>query len=524
MSLGVSPDVLSDLHDLICANVDLVGTVCAQAATLPANEYHSKTLIREDLGEPKDEDNPNNAWAWRTKVVDTQAAQNGKLAGLTVVLKDNVSLKGVPMRNGSKIFDGYIPHEDAVVAQRILAAGGTIVGKAHCEDLCLSGGSFTNHYVTVTNPIDGTCQAGGSSSGSAALVGAGAVDLAIGGDQGGSIRIPSSWCGVVGLKPTWGRVPYTGIHAIEPTFDHTGPIAKTVHGAALFLDVLAGPSPLDHRTRGAPSVPPGSTQFADASMRGEIGGIRIGVLKEAFGLKEVFGADGSDPKVDATVRSVASLLGKNEGAIVSEVSVPLHSSAGAIWTAIGAETLYETMYKKGGNSIAVRSEASHAMAIAASRGLHSHTADLSLTNKLFLLLGEHLRATSHGTVAACGRQMGFALTEAYEKALQSVDVLVMPTTPMRAQKIPNESIGTMKYIAEALKMIANTAAFNITGHPAITLPVKVGNEKLPAGFMIVGKPWDEATILQVAAVVEKLQKVSSPEEFGEGDDRGDAAQ
>ena len=135
-------------------------------------------------------------------------------------------LAGVPMLNGSAVFEGYVGEVDATVATRLLEAGAEIDGKAHCEDLCLSGGSHTNVRGPVHNPHRRGYSAGGSSSGSAALVGAGAVEMAIGGDQGGSIRMPSAFCGTVGMKPTYGLVPYTGICPIEPTVDHVGPITR----------------------------------------------------------------------------------------------------------------------------------------------------------------------------------------------------------------------------------------------------------------------------------------------------------
>ena len=149
--------------------------------------------------------------------------------------------------NGSATLEGHIAESDATIVSRILAAGGRITGKATCEDLCLSGGSYTSLPGPVRNPHDQTKQSGGSSSGSGALVAAGEVDLAIACDQGGSIRIPSCWCGVVGLKPTHGLVPYSGIFSMEPSFDHCGPVAKTVADCALFLQVLAGRDGLDTR-------------------------------------------------------------------------------------------------------------------------------------------------------------------------------------------------------------------------------------------------------------------------------------
>jgi amidase len=165
---------------------------------------------------PPPEDNPLGAWYWQT---DIRGAPSGPLAGKTVAIKDNVCVAGVPMMNGTAVLEGYVPEVDATIVTRILDAGGTIRGKAVCESLCFSGGSHTSDTGPVRNPYDSSRTTGGSSSGSAALVAAGEVDLAIGGDQGGSIRIPSCWCGVYGLKPSYGLVPYTGVFRLSRSPD-----------------------------------------------------------------------------------------------------------------------------------------------------------------------------------------------------------------------------------------------------------------------------------------------------------------
>ena len=222
-----------------------------------------------------------------------KGAPAGKLAGKTVVLKDNVCLAGVPMMNGASTLEGYMPDIDATIVTRILDAGGTIVGKAHCEYFCFSGGSHTNASGPVHNPRKMGYSAGGSSSGSAALLGAGEVDMAIGGDQGGSIRIPAAYCGVYGMKPTHGLVPYTGIMPIEITLDHTGPMTRNVADNALLLEVLAGEDGLDPRQY-APKVAPYTK-----SLDGGVKDLKIGVVKEGFGLPN------SERDVDAKVKQAA---------------------------------------------------------------------------------------------------------------------------------------------------------------------------------------------------------------------------
>src|SRR5690349_6859914 len=219
-------------------------------------------------------DNPLGAW-YVTCAITTAAA--GPLAGRTVGIKDNIAVAGVPMMNGSALVEGYVPDADATVVARLLRAGATIAGKAVCEDLCFSGASHTAATGPVRNPWDRTRTTGGSSSGSAALVASGAVDLAIGGDQGGSVRLPAAFTGIVGHKPTHGLVPYTGAFPIEQTLDHLGPMTRTVADAALVLDVIAGPDGLDPRQRRHGDRP----SFTDELSRAATG-LRVGVLTEGF--------------------------------------------------------------------------------------------------------------------------------------------------------------------------------------------------------------------------------------------------
>src|SRR5690606_28239957 len=268
---------------------------------------------------PPPEENPLNAWYVRTRIA---GAADGPLAGKRVAVKDNVCVAGVPMMNGSSTLEGYVPEVDATVVARLLDAGAEIAGKAHCEAFCLSGGSHTNATGPVRNPRRPSHGAGGSSSGSAALVAAGEVELAIGGDQGGSIRIPSAFCGTVGMKPTHGLVPYTGAMPIEITIDHLGPITANVEDNARMLEVMAGPDGLDPRQGPMPA----ERRYVDG-LEGGVAGLRIGVLGEGFGLPN------SDPVVDDQVREAARTFAKL-GAHVRDVSVPMHAVGPAIWTGI----------------------------------------------------------------------------------------------------------------------------------------------------------------------------------------------
>ena len=194
------------------------------------------------------------------------------------MLKDNVCVAGVPMMNGASTLEGYVPEVDATVVTRILDAGGTILGKAHCEYFCLSGGSHTNATGPVHNPHKMGYSAGGSSSGSAVLVALGEADMAIGGDQGGSIRMPASFCGIYGMKPTHGLVPYTGIMPIEIYVDHTGPMTATVRGQRAAARGHRRP-----RRLRPPPVRAARCIRTRELLERRRRGLRIGVVKEGFG-------------------------------------------------------------------------------------------------------------------------------------------------------------------------------------------------------------------------------------------------
>ena len=269
---------------------------------------------REVRERPLAEPDPLNAIVRRCRVRGTGV---GPLAGKRLGIKDNVAIAGVPLSCGSRFLGHFVPDRDATIVRRILDAGGEIVAILNMENLALTARGDCSAFGTVVNPHDPTRLAGGSSGGSAAALFYDDIDLTIGGDQGGSIRVPASWCGVVGFKPTHGLVPYTGIVGIDPTIDHAGPMARTVADTALLLDVIAGFDPDDPRQHRRSPAPPYREALAT-----RLDGVRVGLLREGFGLAI------SEPDVDETVRAAARDL-TALGATVREVSVPLHPIAGA---------------------------------------------------------------------------------------------------------------------------------------------------------------------------------------------------
>ena len=432
---------------------------------------------------PQPQDNPLNAWYWRSEIT---GAASGPLRGKTVAIKDNVCVAGVPMMNGSHVLEGYVPEVDATIVTRILEAGGTILGKAVCENFCFSGGSHTCATPPVRNPHDPTRTTGGSSSGSGALVATGEVDLAIGGDQGGSIRIPSSWCGICGLKPTYGLVPYTGAFPIEATVDHLGPMARTVADLALLLEVLAGPDGLDPRQSA------GLTGEAySQALTGDVHGLRVGVVAEGFGWPELSEAD-----VDASVRSAADALAQL-GAEVTPVSIPWHRDGRHIWNAIAIEGA--TLLMVLGNSMGSNWKGHYTTSLldAYARGRRARVNDFPETVKNVMLLGRYMQERYHGRYYAKAQNLARRLRAAYDEALHGHDLLLMPTLPMKATGIPAADASREESVTRALEMIPNTCPFDVTGHPAISVPCAM-SEGLPVGLMLVGRLGEDATVLRAA--------------------------
>ena len=434
---------------------------------------------------PTPEENRYGAWYVKAEI---EGAAQGPLKGKRIALKDNICLAGVPMMNGASTMEGYVPDVDATIVTRILDAGGTIAGKTVCEYFCFSGGSHTSATGPVHNPHRMGYSAGGSSSGSAAVVAAGEVPMALGGDQGGSIRIPASFCGIYGMKPTHGLVPYTGIMPIELTLDHTGPMTATVEDNALLMEVLAGPDGLDPRQYGgAPK------RYREALARGAAQ-LRIAVVEEGFRHAQ------SQPQVDAVVHEAAERF-RGLGATVDSVSVPLHRLGSAIWLPVAAEGALMQMML--GNGFGFNWQGLYVTSMLDFHsGWRSRADELSDTLKNTMLLGQYMVTRYRGHYYAKAQNLVRRLRAAYDEVLSQYDLLLMPTLPIVATPLPEPNAPVGQILQRGFEMLANTAQFDCTHYPAMSLPCGMV-DGLPVGMMLVAKALDEETIYRAAAAFER---------------------
>jgi amidase len=425
---------------------------------------------------PSRAEDPLNAVVRRCRV---KGAAAGRLAGKRIGLKDSVCVAGIPASGGSHVLQGYVPDIDATIVGRMLDAGAEIVAMLNMDDFALSGDGRTSAYGATLNPHDPAYCSGGSSSGSAAALYYDWVDITIGTDQGGSIRIPASWSGTVGLKPTYGLVPYTGVMSIDPSLDHVGPMARNVRDVALMLEVIAGKDPLDQRQREVPVEP--YTEKLD----GGVAGLKLAVVREGFELP------GAQPDVNQAVCGAVEAL-KRLGARAEEVSIPAHREASNLLWGIVAEG----MMRLGQTGLqSTHFNGLYNPGLADFFGAHwaERAAREASTVKLMVVLGEFLARRGYGRIYAKAQNHRAALTAAYNGVLANFDALVMPSTPMKANRQDEQS---------PYSMITNTAPFDITGHPGLNVPCAMAGG-LPVGMMLIGRHFDDATLLRIGYAFEQ---------------------
>ena len=433
---------------------------------------------------PSRQEDPFNAVIRRCAL---RGAASGKLAGKRFGLKSNISVAGMPLTCGSLVLDGYAPETDATIVTRLLDAGAQVVANLNMDNFALSGAGNTSSYGAVLNPHNPEHLAGGSSGGSAAALYYDYIDITIGGDQGGSIRIPASWCGVVGLKPTHGLVPYTGIVGIDHTYDHAGPMARTSADVALTLEVIAGKDPLDPRQGEVPVQP-----YTEALERGA-SGLRIGVVTEGFG------HDVSEADVDAAVRKALRVF-NDLGAQTTDVSIPEHTEGpGIVWSLLVEGNA--ALFRSNGMGYHWQGLYNPELATTIGKFRKAQSNDLPPTMKLVLLIGTYMAERYHGATYAKAQNLRRVLRASYDRVLEQVDLLAMPTTPMKAHRYrPDTDIEGL--ISYGWNMVGNTAPFDMTGHPSISIPCGKSNG-LPVGLMLTGRHFDDATLLRAAHAFEQ---------------------
>jgi amidase len=432
-----------------------------------------------------DQPDPYNCFASRCSVGPTG---DGPLSGLDIGLKDNISVAGVPMSLGSAVMAGYVPDTDAAVVTMLLAAGARIVGKLRMDAFSFGSegfGSGLDPGGRCDNPAAPGHLSGGSSSGAAVATAAGLVDAALGGDQGGSVRVPAAWCGVVGLKPTRGSVPDSGVVGLEPTIDSIGPISRSARQAALVLQAV--------RRAGAVGRDP------DPGWPGpgeDLAGLRLGLLREGFG------HPGGDQGVDAAVHEGVRRL-TERGATARWISVPEHHkgpAVGYLLQLLGACVLFGSRgYPNAGG------DASPALARALDLAVTERAASLPPRAKLAMMLGSELGSSALELYQHC-TVLARHFRRSYDEALRDADVLVLPTTPVPPPRYvpPSSPLEALRraLLRPGLELVAaNTSPFNVTGHPAVTIPAGRSNG-LPVGAMLVGRWSDDLRLLQIGERME----------------------
>lgn len=422
---------------------------------------------------------------------DVAGASAGPLAGLRIGIKDSISLAGIPMTCGSRFLGEIVPTEDSTVVERILDAGGRIVATLNMDDLGWSGGGESCAHGPVRNPRNHDLSAGGSSGGPAAALSYDAVDVTLGCDQGGSIRVPAAWCGVLGLKPTHGLVPYTGIVGIDQTFDHVGPLGVRAADVARLLQIVAGPDPDDPRQRH--SHVPADYVMAVETAPDHLAGVRIGLVVEGFDR-----ASGTTDEIAGAVGAAVDRM-RELGATVEEIRIPAHAQAGSIafWGFVEGAT---ALMAGGGNGYHWPGRYWTGLAAAVTDGFARRADALPIGLKAALMLGSHV-ASLHGEMYGRAQNLRPWLRRSYDAALQRCDVLLIPTTPSMPFRL-GDDISLAERVLRGWTVLTHTAPTDMTGHPALSIPA-ASSGGLPVGVMLIGRHLDEPRLLSVARAYER---------------------
>jgi aspartyl-tRNA(Asn)/glutamyl-tRNA(Gln) amidotransferase subunit A len=405
------------------------------------------------------------------------------LAGVPVGIKDVMSTRGVRTTAGSKILENYVPLYDCTAVMRMEAAGAVVLGKMNCDEFAMGSSNENSAYRAVRNPRDLSRVPGGSSGGSAAAVAAGMAVVTLGSDTGGSIRQPASFCGVVGVLPTYGRVSRYGLIAFASSLDHIGPLAKTVRDAALVLRTIAGRDPMDSTSADVPV--PDYVAELDKPIRGT----KLGVPKEYFG-------EGLDDEVRHVVETAIDRL-KSAGCDIVPVSLPHTPYAIPTYYIIATAEASANLARYDGVRYGYRAPAVKTLSEMYRR---SRDEGFGAEVKRRIMLGTYaLSAGYYDAYYLKAQKVRTLLTRDFDEAFRKVDAIVTPTSPTAAFRLGEKSNNPLAmYLADIYTVTADLA-----GIPGISVPCGETKEKLPIGLQILGKHFDEATVLRVARAYER---------------------
>lgn len=467
-----------ELHDMLVAKeisaAELTESVLAQqAATEEKVGAYITTLVDEAMAQ--------------AKAVDEKIAAGEKigfLAGIPGAIKDNICTKGIKTTCASKMLENFVAPYDATVMTKLAAENPVVVGKTNMDEFAM-GGSTENSAMKIThNPRNLDCVPGGSSGGSAAAVAAGSAIWALGSDTGGSIRQPASFCGVVGLKPTYGRVSRYGLVAFASSLDQIGPLTRDVTDAANIMNVISGHDMMDSTS--SPAEVPDFTK----ALTGDVKGLKIGLPKEYFGA-------GIAPEVASSVKAAIEQLTKL-GAEVTEISLPHTEYAVSTYYLIAPAEAATNLARYDGVSFGARVEGADIVEMMT----NTRTQKFGPEVKRRIMIGNYaLSAGYYDAYYLKALKVRTLIQRDFTEAFKSVDVIACPTAPTPAYKI-----GSMVSDPLAMYMMdISTVPLNLAGLPGISLPCGVAADGLPIGLQLMGKPLDEMTVLRAAYAYEQTQ-------------------
>lgn len=424
----------------------------------------------------------------QAKAVDEKISNGGEISfleGIPGAIKDNICTKGVKTTCASQILKNFVAPYNATVADKLAAENVVVVGKTNMDEFAMGGSTENSSFYPTHNPWNTDCVPGGSSGGSAAAVAAGTAIWALGSDTGGSIRQPASFCGVVGMKPTYGRVSRYGLVAYASSLDQIGPITKDVTDCAHIMNVIAGHDEMDSTCINEP-VP----DYTKALVK-DVKGLKIGLPKEYF-------VKGMDPEVEATVRQAVKQL-EDMGAEVVDISLPNTDYAISTYYLIAPAEAATNLARYDGVSYGERAEEA---ADLVEMMTNTRTQYLGEEVKRRIMIGNYaLSAGYYDAYYLKALKVRRLVKEDFDRAFQQVDVIVCPTAPSPAYKIGEK-------IANPLEMYlqdACTVPLNLAGLPGISIPCGYSSGNMPIGMQIIGKALDEETILRVAYTYEQSQ-------------------